>query len=76
MKIKIEIYSDKKELIEETVFDELEINDAFQIGQNLVEQGSIIYRDAIIPFKDARMELETDGDSRKLCIRIRYGAKP
>ena len=76
MRVKIEIYSKENKLIEQTVFDNMEVNDAFQIGDNLVNQKDIVYNKTIIPLKDARMELEIDkDDSRVLCILIRYGAK-
>ncbi len=76
MRVKIEIYSEENKLIEQTVFDDMEVNDAFQVGDNLVNQKDIVYKRVIIPLKDARMELEIDEDgSRILCILVRYGAK-
>ncbi len=76
MRVKIEIYSEENKLMEQTVFDDMEVNDAFQVGDNLVSQKDIVYKGVIIPLKDARMELEIDeDDSRILCILVRYGAK-
>ena len=76
MKIKIQINNNSAETIEETVFDGLDTDNAFQIADNLVVQKAILFEGLTYPYLDHRIELETEEKGKRtLCINIIYGAR-
>ncbi len=75
MKIKIQINNNEAEIIEETVLDGLEVDNAFQIADNLVVQKAILFEGLMYPYQNHQIELETEEKGKRtLCINIRYGA--